>query len=83
MSRFEIDAEQAGERVDKLLTRLMGGISRATIQRWIAEDRVQVDGTVCRARDVVRAGGLSHRGDRDGARAPGVARNDLGLRSSR
>jgi 23S rRNA pseudouridine1911/1915/1917 synthase len=30
--------------------------SRATVQRWIAEGRVKVDGKICRAKQLVRAG---------------------------
>jgi 23S rRNA pseudouridine1911/1915/1917 synthase len=44
------------ERVDKALARLLAPTSRATIQRWIGEGRVQIDGKVCRPRDVVTAG---------------------------
>ncbi|MBE7481323.1 MAG: RluA family pseudouridine synthase [Polyangiaceae bacterium] len=51
MRRFQIDAELSGERVDKLLARLLPGTSRATIQRWIGEGRVRIDGRPCRARD--------------------------------
>jgi len=58
MRRFEIDAELGGERVDKLLTRLMPGTSRATLQRWISEGRVRVDGHPCRPRDAPRAGSV-------------------------
>ena len=41
MRRFEIDADQVGERVDKLLVRLLPGPSRATVQRWIGRARHQ------------------------------------------
>ncbi len=51
MRRFEVDASLAGERVDKLLARLLPEVSRATIQRWIGEGRVRVDGRPCRAKD--------------------------------
>lgn len=56
--RFPIDAAAAGERVDKLLARLMPGTSRATIQRWISEERVRIDGRPCRPRDVPPAGSV-------------------------
>jgi 23S rRNA pseudouridine1911/1915/1917 synthase len=56
--RFQIDAELAGERVDKLLARLMPEVSRATVQRWIAESRVRVDGRVCGRRDLPGAGAV-------------------------
>ena len=48
--------EQAKERVDKVVPGLLRGVSRATVQRWIAEGRVRVDGNPCRARHDVRAG---------------------------
>jgi len=54
--RFLLGAEQRRERVDKVLARLIPDVSRATVQRWIEEGRVQVDGKPCRARDSVTAG---------------------------
>jgi 23S rRNA pseudouridine1911/1915/1917 synthase len=54
--RFVLEAGHERERVDKVLARLLAPTSRATIQRWIAEGRVLLDGNVCRARDAVRAG---------------------------
>jgi 23S rRNA pseudouridine1911/1915/1917 synthase len=48
----------ARERVDKVLTRLLSPCSRATIQRWIREGRVQVDGAPCRPRQVVGFGAV-------------------------
>jgi len=54
--RFVLGAEQRRERVDKVLARLLPEVSRATVQRWIEEGRVQVDGKPCRARDSVSAG---------------------------
>jgi 23S rRNA pseudouridine1911/1915/1917 synthase len=35
---------------------LLGEVSRATVQRWIDEQRVKVDGKPCRAKDSVSAG---------------------------
>lgn len=58
MPRFELGPEHAGERLDKLLARLMPEVSRSTLQRWIVEERVRVDGRLCRARDVARAGSV-------------------------
>src|SRR5438552_1797303 len=55
--RFVLAADQARERVDRVLARLLAPRSRATVQRWIAEGRVKVDGVVCRAKDGV-AGGM-------------------------
>ncbi|HKO90331.1 MAG TPA: S4 domain-containing protein, partial [Polyangiaceae bacterium] len=56
--RFVLGAEQRRERVDKVLARLLSPRSRATVQRWIAEGRVQVDGAPCRARQMVGAGAV-------------------------
>ncbi|MFZ5894161.1 MAG: RluA family pseudouridine synthase [Myxococcota bacterium] len=46
------------ERVDKVLTRLWEGASRATVQRLIEAGRVWIDGAPCRARDNVREGSV-------------------------
>lgn len=46
------------ERVDKVLARLLAPCSRSTIQRWIVEGRVRVDGAPCRPRQVVGSGSL-------------------------
>jgi len=53
---FLLGTAQRRERVDKVLARLLPEISRATVQRWIEEGRVQLDGKPCRARDSVSAG---------------------------
>lgn len=45
-----------GERIDKVLTTLMPEVTRATIQRWIGEGRVLVEGKVCRSKDRVASG---------------------------
>jgi 23S rRNA pseudouridine1911/1915/1917 synthase len=58
MPRFVLGAEHAGERLDKVLAALVPDTSRATLQRWITEDRVRVDGRPCRGRDRVKAGAL-------------------------
>lgn len=50
--------EQGKDRVDKVLPGLLRGVSRATVQRWISEGRVRVDGEPCRARDEVAAGAV-------------------------
>lgn len=54
--RFVVPAELSRERLDKVLTILLTDTSRATVQRWLEEDRVRVDGVVGRARDKVREG---------------------------
>lgn len=56
--RFVLGGSEPSERVDKALTRLLAARSRSTIQRWIAEGRVSIDGVICRARDVVRPGNV-------------------------
>ncbi|HMA92138.1 MAG TPA: RluA family pseudouridine synthase, partial [Polyangiaceae bacterium] len=47
---------QSRERLDKVLSELLPEVSRATVQRWIEEGRVTVNGGACRARDRVRPG---------------------------
>jgi 23S rRNA pseudouridine1911/1915/1917 synthase len=42
--------------VDKALARLMPDVSRATVQRWIDEGRVKIDGKICRQKQQVRGG---------------------------
>jgi 23S rRNA pseudouridine1911/1915/1917 synthase len=56
LRHFVLGPEQRRERVDKVLARLMSEVSRGTVQRWIDEDRVKVDGKPCRAKDSVSAG---------------------------
>jgi 23S rRNA pseudouridine1911/1915/1917 synthase len=53
---FLLGPEQRRERLDKVLARLLADVSRATVQRWIDEGRVLVDGKPLRARDNVTAG---------------------------
>jgi 23S rRNA pseudouridine1911/1915/1917 synthase len=55
---FVLAPEQAKDRVDKILPGLLRGVSRATVQRWISEGRVRVDGELCRARDEIGAGAV-------------------------
>lgn len=49
---------QAATRVDKLLASLLEGVTRATIQRWLVQGRVTVQGKPCRARDKIAPGAL-------------------------
>jgi 23S rRNA pseudouridine1911/1915/1917 synthase len=58
VQRFVLGPDVERERIDKVLARLCPGTSRATLQRWMEEGRVQLDGNVCRARDRVRAGSV-------------------------
>jgi 23S rRNA-/tRNA-specific pseudouridylate synthase len=56
MPRFVVGSDEAADRIDKLLVTRLPGTSRATIQRWIAERRVLVDGRPCRGKDVPKPG---------------------------
>jgi 23S rRNA pseudouridine1911/1915/1917 synthase len=51
--RFVVGGEGDRARVDKILPPLLQ-VSRATVQRWIEEGRVTVNGAVCRSKDEVR-----------------------------
>jgi 23S rRNA pseudouridine1911/1915/1917 synthase len=52
----ELTPGEAGERLDKVLAARALGFSRATLQRWIAEGRVRIDGQAVSAKDKARAG---------------------------
>lgn len=39
-----------------MLARLLPDVSRATVQRWISEGRVKIDGKICRPKQQVRGG---------------------------
>ncbi|HLV22793.1 MAG TPA: RluA family pseudouridine synthase [Polyangiaceae bacterium] len=56
--RFEIGPGEPKERVDKALARRMPETSRATLQRYIEEGRVSVDGRGCRPKDRVAPGAV-------------------------
>ncbi len=59
--RFELgddDVLPSGERVDKVVARLMPETTRAAIQRWITEGRVHVDGALTRPKATVRVGAV-------------------------
>jgi 23S rRNA pseudouridine1911/1915/1917 synthase len=51
-----IDAEQAGERVDRFLASALPHLSRSRIQSLIDEGRVAIDGAVCKRSHKVEAG---------------------------
>ncbi|MDH5670713.1 MAG: RluA family pseudouridine synthase [Myxococcales bacterium] len=53
-----ITAEEAGERLDRILGARELGFSRSTLQRWIREGRVELEGRA------VRASSRPERGDR-------------------
>ncbi|HEY6558673.1 MAG TPA: RluA family pseudouridine synthase [Polyangiaceae bacterium] len=56
--RFVLGDSQDPDRIDKVIAGLLPETSRATVQRWIAEGRVLLDGRPCRPRDAVRAGSV-------------------------
>lgn len=51
-----VPPELAGERLDRALTSLVPGTTRAALQRWIEDGRVLVDGATARSSTRVRAG---------------------------
>ena len=51
-----IAAEEAGERLDKVLSARPLGLSRSVLQSWMADGRVLVDGVPARASAKVKAG---------------------------
>jgi 23S rRNA pseudouridine1911/1915/1917 synthase len=53
---IELTAEEAGERLDKVLAARPLGFSRATLQRWMEEGRVTTAGAPCNAKDKARVG---------------------------
>jgi 23S rRNA pseudouridine1911/1915/1917 synthase len=54
--RFVLEPDSTRDRVDKVLCARLPGVSRASVQRWIAEGRVRIDGAPCRPRDLVGPG---------------------------
>jgi len=53
-----IEASEAGERLDRVLSARPLGVSRATLQRWMEEGRVTIDGRPVSAKDKARVGAL-------------------------
>lgn len=51
-----VDEAEAGQRLDKVLSARELGVSRSTLQRWIDEGRVLLDGQAARAKDKPRVG---------------------------
>lgn len=45
-------------RIDKVLADELPDVTRATVQRWIEEGRIRIDGRPCRARDRVEVGSV-------------------------
>lgn len=56
MGRFIVPSDAQPDRVDRVLAALVEQTSRATIQRWIAEGRVRLNGNVCAPKTKARAG---------------------------
>jgi 23S rRNA pseudouridine1911/1915/1917 synthase len=54
--RIQLPAGWAGQRLDRALTRLFGGHSRAEIQEWIAAGRVSLDGAGAAAKSRLKGG---------------------------
>lgn len=54
--RFVLPEDQVRDRLDRVLACSFPHNSRASLQRWIEEGRVTVDGGPCRSRDRVRPG---------------------------
>jgi len=67
----------APERVDKVLARLLPDVSRSTVQRWIEDGRVLVDGAACRPRDAVKPGAVLE--VEPGTRLPSAAEPDAAV----
>ncbi len=53
---LEIPAEQAGQRLDQVLARLLPEYSRSRLKAWIEAGKVQLDGRTPRPRDAVAGG---------------------------
>ena len=51
-----VSAEDAGVRIDRYLTNVLGGQSRSHIQRLIKDGRVTIEGRTVAANRVVRSG---------------------------
>jgi 23S rRNA pseudouridine1911/1915/1917 synthase len=54
--RFVVPEGVQGERVDRVLHRLIPDASRSVLQRWIRAGRVLLNGRACRSSDAVAAG---------------------------
>jgi 23S rRNA pseudouridine1911/1915/1917 synthase len=51
-----LEPQEAGERLDRVLSARPLGVSRAALQRWMEEGRVTVDGRTALAKERARAG---------------------------
>jgi len=54
--QLHFDEQDAGKRVDKALSDILGDVSRATIQHWIKDGHVRLDSQPCKPRDAVSEG---------------------------
>ncbi len=52
---FTLNVEQSSERVDKLLSNHFPEYSRSTIQKWIQNKNVLIDGTPCSQNDKIKS----------------------------
>jgi 23S rRNA pseudouridine1911/1915/1917 synthase len=78
--RFVLGPEVERERIDKVLARLCPGTSRATLQRWMEDGLVRVDGNPCRPSDRARVGSVVE--VQPGSAPPSAAAPDPGVRFS-
>ncbi len=53
---LQVRSDEAGERLDRVLSARELGVSRATLQRWIDEERVRVDGRTAKRAQKLIAG---------------------------
>ncbi len=58
MPRIVVPEHRPAERLDRTLSALCPDVSRAAVQRWIADGRVLVNGRACRPRDKVQPGAI-------------------------
>jgi len=54
--RHEVTEGQAGERVDRVIADVMPEVTRAAVQRWMADGRVTRNGSACRPKEKARVG---------------------------
>lgn len=56
--KFRVPPEAALQRVDSWLSSQLSDVTRAAVQRWIADGRVLLDGRPCRPKDKLRPGNV-------------------------
>ena len=56
MLSFQIDARDAGKRLDHYLLEQLKDVSRSRLQAWIKEGRVLVNGAPSKASHLLRGG---------------------------